>query len=181
VLDARDESSVSTVIGQLVEQHGRLDGVVIAAAPSAQTLDPSKNSDPAQVLEAIDAKALAFLRVANASLSVMTDAGYGRIVGISGQNAFVTGNITGAVRNAALIIAAKNLADSVAGTGVTVNTVSPGMVSTDPAPDVQHGKAGESRPTDIASLVAFLISPISGAISGESVAVGHRVRGATSL
>lgn len=180
-LDARDDASVTTAISQVVRNHGRLDGVVVAAAPSAQTLDPTRNSDPAQVLEAIDAKALAFLRVANASLRVMTEAGYGRIVGISGQNAFVTGNVTGAVRNAALIIAAKNLADSVAGTGVTVNTVSPGIVSENPAPDVAHGKAGESRPMDIANLVTYLISPLSGAVSGESIAVGHRVRGATSL
>ena len=47
--------------------------------------------------------------------------------------------------NAALIIAAKNLADSVAGSGFTVNTVSPG------------------------------------AVSGESIEIGHRVRGVTLL
>ncbi|KQX07640.1 MULTISPECIES: SDR family NAD(P)-dependent oxidoreductase [unclassified Leifsonia] len=180
-LDARDDASVNAAIARVLKDHGRLDGVVVAAAPSAQTLDPTRNSDPAQVLEAIDAKALAFLRVANASLRVMTEAGYGRIVGISGQNAFVTGNVTGAVRNAALIIAAKNLADSVAGTGVTVNTVSPGIVSENPVADVAHGKAGESRPADIANLVTYLISPVAGAVSGESIAVGHRVRGTTSL
>ena len=58
------------------------------------------------VLEAVDAKALGFLRVANAALAVMTASGYGRVIGVSGQNAFLTGNVTGAVRNAALIIAA---------------------------------------------------------------------------
>jgi hypothetical protein len=58
----------------------------------------------------------------------------GRLVGVAGQNAFLTGNVTGAVRsNAAFIITAKNLVDSVAG-----------------------------------------------AVSGVSVAVGHRVRGVTS-
>ncbi|MDQ1581864.1 MAG: hypothetical protein QOD05_2639 [Microbacteriaceae bacterium] len=181
VLDARDDSSVSGAIADVLARHGRLDGVVVTAAPSAQTLDPARNSDPAQVLEAVDAKALAFLRVANASLAIMTEAGYGRIVGISGQNAFTTGNITGAVRNAALIITAKNLADSVAGTGVTVNSVSPGIVSEDPKSEVEHGKAGQSSPSNIASLVAFLASPISGAISGESIAVGHRTRGVISM
>ena len=59
----------------------------------------------------MDAKVLGFLRVANAALAVTTESGYGRIIGVSGQNAFVTGNVTGAVRNAALIITAKNLAD----------------------------------------------------------------------
>jgi NAD(P)-dependent dehydrogenase (short-subunit alcohol dehydrogenase family) len=180
-LDARDDSSVSGAIAQVIERYGRLDGVVVSAAPSARTLDPARNSEPGQVLTAMDAKALAFLRLANASLEIMTKAGYGRIVGISGQNAFTTGNITGSVRNAALIIVAKNLADSVAGSGVTVNVVNPGAVRPDPGSKVENGQAGESSPSDVANLVAFLSSPISGAISGESIAVGHRTQGFISI
>jgi NAD(P)-dependent dehydrogenase (short-subunit alcohol dehydrogenase family) len=181
VLDARDDASVSSGIAALVDEHGRLDGVVVSAAPSAQTLDPALNADPGQVLEAVDAKALGFLRVANATLPVMTGAGYGRIVGVAGQNAFLTGNVTGAVRNAALIITAKNLADSVAGTGVTVNTVSPGIVREDAAAEVEPGQAGQARPSEVADLITFLLSPIAGAVSGESISVGHRVRGVTSM
>jgi NAD(P)-dependent dehydrogenase (short-subunit alcohol dehydrogenase family) len=179
-MDARDPDSVAACVAEVLERFGRLDAVVVAAAPSALTLDPARNSDPEQVAEAFDAKALVFLRVANAVIPVMREAGFGRIVGISGQNAFVTGNITGSIRNAALIIAAKNLADELAGSGVTVTTVSPGIVSPTPAQAVEPGKPGESSPTQIANLVAFLISPIA-ALSGESIAVGHRVRGAISF
>ena len=174
--DARDQQSVADGIAHIIEAHGRLDAVVITAAPAAQTLDPTRNSDPAQVGEAFDGKALVFLRVANAAIPVMLAAGYGRIIGISGQNAFITGNITGAVRNAALNITAKNLADEIAGSGVTVNTVNPALVKDEPAAEVADGRGGESSPTQIADLVAFLISPLS-AVSGESIAVGHRVRG----
>ena len=180
-LDAQDPASVTDALQQVIEQHGRLDAVVVAAAPSAQTLDASRQADPEQVLAAVDAKAMAFLRVANAALPIMIRAGYGRIVGVSGQNAFLTGNITGSVRNAALIIAAKNLADSVAGSGVTVNTVSPGTVAASPSSDVELGRGGESSPEQIADLIAFLVSPRSGAISGESIAIGHRLRGVTML
>ncbi len=180
-MDAASDESVHDAFARIDDEHGRIDGVVVSAAPSARTLDPQRNSDPAQVLAALDGKALTFLRVANAVLPRMVDAGYGRLVGISGQNAFVTGNITGSIRNAALIIAAKNLADSVAGSGVTVNSVSPSTVSGDPSPDVELGRSGEAAPTDTADLVAFLLSPLAGRISGESIAVGHRVRGAISL
>jgi NAD(P)-dependent dehydrogenase (short-subunit alcohol dehydrogenase family) len=180
VMDARDDESVTAAVAHLIEEFGRLDAVVIAAAPSARTLDPTRNADPAQVAEAFDAKALVFLRVANAVIPTMRGAGFGRIVGISGQNAFITGNITGSIRNAALIIAAKNLADELAGTGVTVTTVSPGTVSVTPATEVESGKGGESSPTQIADLVTFLVSPRA-AVSGESIAVGHRVRGAVSF
>lgn len=180
-MDATDPLSVSDAISEVVARHGRLDAVVVTAAPSARTLDPTRNSDPDQVLAAIDAKAMSFLRVANAALPIMTAAGYGRIVGVSGQNAFLTGNVTGSVRNAALIIAAKNLADSVAGSGVTVNTVSPGIVTSSPSTDVAPARGGESSPEQIADLIAFLVSPRAAAISGESIALGHRVLGVTSL
>lgn len=181
VMDASDDASVAAGFARVHAEHGRLDGVVVAAAPSAQTLDPARNTDPDQVLEAFEGKALTFLRVANAAIPSMREAGYGRIVGLSGQNAFLTGNLAGSVRNAAVIIAAKNLADSLAGTGVTVNTVSPGAVTTEPSAEVAVARGGDSTPADIAHLIAFLVSPLAGAISGESIAVGHRVRGVTSL
>jgi NAD(P)-dependent dehydrogenase (short-subunit alcohol dehydrogenase family) len=181
VLDATDPAAVTAAVDAVVERHSRLDALVVAAAPSAQTLDASRHADPEQVLGAIDTKAMSFLRLANAAIPGMQRAGYGRIVGVSGQNAFLTGNVTGSVRNAALIIAAKNLADSVAGSGITINTVSPGTVSASPASEVEAGRGGESSPEQIADLIAFLVSPRAGAISGESIAIGHRVRGVTSF
>jgi NAD(P)-dependent dehydrogenase (short-subunit alcohol dehydrogenase family) len=180
VMDARDDESVAAGIEQVVAQHGRLDAVVVSAAPSAQTLDPTRNAEPAHVTEAFEGKTLSFLRVANAVIPVMRAANFGRIVGISGQNAFITGNVAGSIRNAALIIAAKNLADELADTGVHVVTVSPGIVSEAPEVTVNPGKPGESSPAEIANLVTFLLSPLS-AISGESIAVGHRVRGVVSF
>jgi NAD(P)-dependent dehydrogenase (short-subunit alcohol dehydrogenase family) len=178
VMDAASDDSVAA---GLAEMGPRIDALVVAAAPSARTLDPTRNSDPAQVLQAFEAKTLTFLRLANAVLPAMVDAGYGRVVGISGQNAFLTGNVTGSIRNAALVIAAKNLADSVAGTGVTVNAVSPGIVNDSPTPDIPLGRSGQCTPQDVADLVAFLVSPLAGAVSGESIAVGHRLRGGTGL
>ncbi len=178
-MDASDEASIQAGLRELLDRHGRLDGVVVAAAPRAQSLDATRNSDPAQVSEAFDAKPMVFLRVANAVVPIMRKAGFGRIVGVSGQNAFVTGNITGSIRNAALIIAAKSVADELAGTGVNVNTVSPGIVRSEPSTDIAIGQAGETTPQQIADVVTFLLSPRA-FISGESIAVGHRVRGVVS-
>ena len=180
-LDGADDASVTAAVDRVIGEHGRLDGVVVTAAPSARTLDPARKTDPEDVLAAVDGKAMTFLRIANAVLPRLTAQGYGRVVGLSGQNALLTGDLRGSVRNAALILAAENLADSVAGTGVTVNVVNPGMVTDEPAVEVAAGRPGESSPTQIADLVAFLVSPLAGAISGESIAVGHRVRGITHL
>lgn len=79
-----------------------------------------RGGDPRAGLGAIEAKAMTVLRVANAVVPTLTEAGFGRVVGVSGQNALLTGNLTGSVRNAALIIAAKNLADASAGTGEAI-------------------------------------------------------------
>lgn len=179
-IDASDDASVTAAVESVLAEHGRLDSVVVTAAPSARTLDASRSSDPEQVGDALDAKALVFLRIANAVVPVLKEAGFGRIVGISGQNAYLTGNITGAVRNAALIVIAKNLADELAGTGVLVNSVNPGIVTDTPSTEIEIGRGGESTPQQIADLVAFLASPLA-ATSGESIAVGHRARGITVL
>lgn len=49
-----DDESVAAGFARVHAEHGRLDGVVIAAAPSAQTLDPARNADLDQVLEALE-------------------------------------------------------------------------------------------------------------------------------
>lgn len=179
-LDASDEDSVRSAIASVLERHGRIDALVVTAAPPAQTLDPARSSDPEQILKAVDGKALAFLRVANAAIPSMREAGFGRIVVISGQNAYFTGSIAASVRNASTILIAKNLADELAGTGVTVNVVNPGLVTTTPDAKVAQGRGGESSPKQIADLIAFFASPRS-VVSGESISVAHRVLGSTLL
>lgn len=179
-LDGRSDESVRSAIAAVLAEHGRIDAAVLTAAPSLGTLDPALSSDPDQVADAVAGKALTFLRVANAVLPGMREAGHGRVVGIAGQAAVLTGNLAGAVRNTALIVAAKNLADEYAGTGVGVNVVNPATVTDDPAAEVTPGQGGQSSPDQIADLVTFLISPRN-VVSGETIAIGHRVKGVTAL
>ena len=179
--DVSDDASVESAIASVIAEHSRIDALVVTAAPSARTLDPTKSSDPAHVLAAVDGKALGFLRVANAVIPHMVEAGYGRVIGVSGQNALVTGSIAAGLRNAALIIAAKNLADAAAGSGVTVNVVNPGIVVEGAPAAPQRGAPGEATFAQVADLVAFLSSPLAGGVSGESIAVGHRIPGTISL
>ncbi|NQX28209.1 SDR family oxidoreductase [Microbacteriaceae bacterium VKM Ac-2854] len=177
VIDTGDDASVAAVVDAVLAEHGRLDVLINTAAPSARTLDPAKDADPAQVLAAIDGKAMGYLRCANAVIPTMRAAGYGRIVNVNGQNAFLSGSITAAARNGVVQLAAKGLADALAGSGVTVNSVNPGVVTEHPSVEVAPARPGESSPEQVAALVVFLASEIAGAISGETVAIGHRVRG----
>jgi NAD(P)-dependent dehydrogenase (short-subunit alcohol dehydrogenase family) len=179
-MDTADQSSVDRAVAEVLADHGRIDVLVVTAAPSAGTLDASRKSDPDQVAAAIDGKALGFLRVANAVLPGQRDAGFGRVVVVSGQNAYLAGNITTSLRNAATNVIAKNLADEFAGTGVTVNVVNPGTVTDTPAAAVERGAGGQSSPAQIADLVAFLSSPLS-VVSGESISIAHRVLGSVVI
>ena len=180
VLDSGDDDSVRRAVADIVARHGTIGVLVNTAAPSARTLDPERNSDPEQVTQAFAAKAMGYLRCANAVLPAMRQAGFGRVVNVSGQNAFLTASITGAVRNGAVAILSKALADDAAGTGVTVNVVHPGIVRADASVEVERGSAGESTPEQVAAVVVFLASRAAGSVSGESVAVGHRVRGVSA-
>jgi enoyl-[acyl-carrier-protein] reductase (NADH) len=47
--------------------------------------------------------------------------------------------------------------------------------------EVARGGPGESSPGQIAAVVTFLVSPLAAAVSGEAIAVGHRVRGVLAL
>jgi NAD(P)-dependent dehydrogenase (short-subunit alcohol dehydrogenase family) len=176
-VDTRDGASVTAAVQQVIAAEGGVDILVNAAVPPANTLDPAKDQDPGQVLDAFDAKTVGYLRVVDAVLPSMRRAGFGRIINISGQNAYLSRSVTGSIRNAAVIVGSKALADSVAGTGVTINVVNPGLVTATPNPVPQAGAPGDSTPEQVAALVTYLASAQAAAISGESIAVGHRVLG----
>lgn len=177
-VDTTDDASVAQLVGDVVTEFGRIDALVVTAAPSARTLDRSRDRDPEQVLAALEGKAIGFLRMAEAVAPHMRAGGGGRIVGVSGQNARSTASVTGAVRNAALITIAKVLADAYAGTGVGVNVVNPGTVTPGASVDAPPpATAGESTPEQVASLVVYLASPAAAGVSGESIAVGHKLFG----
>lgn len=177
VVDTRNADSAKAAVDEVVDRYGRLDVLVNTAAPAAGTLDPARDRDAQQVLDAIDGKAMGYLRMTEAAVPVMKAAGWGRIIQISGQLAWLSSSVTASARNAVVNTASKSIADSLAGTGVTVNVVNPGNVKDEPGAEVEIGRGGESSPQQIAALVAFLASEAAAAISGESIAAGHRVRG----
>lgn len=177
VLDTRDAAGVTAAIDGLVASEGRLDVLVNTAAPPAGTLDPARDHDADAVLDAIDGKAMGYLRTTEAALPHLRAAGYGRIVQVSGQNAHFTASVTAAARNIVVTSFSKSLADELAGSGVTINVVDPGHVTGSPSPHVEPARGGESTPEQVAAIVTFLASEVAGAISGESIASGHRALG----
>ena len=106
--------------------------------------------------------------------------GWGRIINIGGGAVRRTGNYIASVRNAAVSSLTKNLADELGPKGINVVAIRPGTTRAgrmiDPAAETRRGASVSiGRLVDaieIAFLVAFLASPKSVAINGETIAAG---------
>jgi NAD(P)-dependent dehydrogenase (short-subunit alcohol dehydrogenase family) len=157
---------------------GGLDVVVNAAAPRATT-PPAPGLaglEDEDFLAQVDTKALGYARVVRAAAPHLLDGG-GRVVNISGMNARSTGNITGSVRNIAVVAISKNLADELGPQGVTVTCVHPGLTVTernadDPAYLEKAAQNGLRRPItaeEVARAVVFLASPLAAPANGAVV------------
>jgi len=120
---------------------------------------------------------------AKAVLAGMQRSKWGRIINISSDAAF-TGDIRRAnyaAAKAGLLGLTRALAREVAGQGITVNAVCPGMIETELTTDMEETRregllrgipAGRfGAPEDVAALVAFLAAPEANYITGQSFSV----------
>lgn len=116
----------------------------------------------------------------------MKERGFGRIINISSISAQRGGGVFGGTHysasKAAILGLTKALARECGSSGVTVNSVAPGMVDT----NITDGKMSEERkrqlaadallgrlalPNDVANAVVFLVTPDSSYITGATIDV----------
>ncbi len=147
-------------------------------------------------LQDFNIKYLGALRCARACIPHLQQAGWGRIVNISGLNARIAGNLSGGARNTSLVHFTKTLASQLGRDGITVNCIHPGITRTERTPgmlraraerqgltpeEVEDGDYAKGSPranalgrmvdaTEIGHLTAFLCSDKAWAITGEVIA-----------
>ncbi|MFG2356998.1 SDR family NAD(P)-dependent oxidoreductase [Streptomyces sp. NPDC048521] len=191
--DTGDDASVAEMARTVRERLGDVDILVNNAA----TTNPGAFPDDALEAE-INVKVRGYLRCVRAFALGMTERGWGRIINVSGLAARQSGSVTGSVRNAAVVAMTKNLADELGPQGVNVVSVQPGATRTRTWLDnlqTQATAIGSSRaeleervaatvsigrivePHEVAAVVAFLASPLSVAINGDTVITSGGAKG----
>jgi NAD(P)-dependent dehydrogenase (short-subunit alcohol dehydrogenase family) len=200
-VDTGDDASVHAMIGQAAAALGKIDILVNAAAKAGGQSAPPKLGEITNehFWDDMNVKVLGYLRCAREVAPMMVSQGWGRIINISGLAARGTGSTIGSMRNVSVSALTKNLADELGPKGVNVTVVHPGLTRTEKTPAVIAASAEAqglteaeveqrmaSRNTvrkfldarDIANVVAFLASPKSIAINGDTIAAGGGTPGA---
>lgn len=196
--DTGDDASVKSFVADAANQLGGLDILVNnAARPGGQGPVPTlANITDDMFNEDMNVKVMGYLRCAREAAPYMQENGWGRIINISGLAARSSGTVVGSMRNVAVAAMTKNLADELGPDGINVTVVHPGLTRTEATPGVIAARAkadgvppdeieaqmasGNSvrriiNASDIASIVAFLASPLSVALTGDAIAAGGGV------
>ncbi|MCA0417433.1 MAG: SDR family oxidoreductase [Proteobacteria bacterium] len=188
--DLGSPEAAQALVRAIAAADGRLDLLVHAAGgvrgQVGRAIEEISEEDW-RVIFAANVDAAFFL--AQAAAPAMKQAGYGRIVTISsgaGLRPSLTGIQAYASAKHALVGLTKQLAWEFGPHGITVNSVAPGFVRSNPASERQwqsYGPEGQTRlvesihtrrlglPEDIANATLFFLSEQAGWISGQVLSV----------
>ncbi|TDD40441.1 SDR family oxidoreductase [Actinomadura sp. KC06] len=193
--DLTDDAAAAEVAGRAAAWGA--DVLVNNAGPVAE--HDWDDAGPETWLEAMSGNVLSAVRVIRAVLPGMRERGWGRVVNLGSRAATtpLPNLVEYSAAKAAVVNMTTSLARHLAGTGITANTVSPGVIVTAGMRKLfEDGAARRGRPQewaelepqvtaeyapnptgrlgtadDIAATVAFLASPLAGYINGIDLRV----------
>jgi 3-oxoacyl-[acyl-carrier protein] reductase len=190
IVDVTDRAAVGRFVEQIAQATGRIDVVVNnAGGVCGQVGQPLEDVTPAQWQVIFDVNVTGAFHLAQAVAPHMKAARAGRIVNISsgaGLGVSRTGIQAYASAKAAQIGLTRQLAHELGPFGITVNSIAPGFVRSNPTTERQweaYGPEGQQRlidsialrrlgsPADIAHAVLFLASDHASWITGQVLPV----------
>jgi len=191
--DTMDPTSIKRFMARAAEELGGVQVLVNGAASVGGARGDIETVADDEILHDFEEKVVGYLRCAREAVPHMKRAGFGRIVNISGGAGRSPGSqISGGARNAATVNMTKALANALGPFGINVNAIYPGQTVTEATFERLGEQAAREDKTvealmkeqaartlirhlvtadDIASVVAFLCSPLAVSITGEAIAV----------
>ena len=180
-LDVTDNAQIEALIKSVGQDFGAPGIVVNNAAITRDTLMMRMKEDDWQAV--IDANLSGVFRVSKAVLKGMMKARGGRIINIASVVGLMgnAGQVNYSAAKAGLLGLTRSMAREVGSRGITVNAVAPGFIETDMTRELSEetteamlgqiplGRLGQVD--DIAAAVAFLASPQTGYITGETLSI----------
>lgn len=189
--DISSAGDVRRAVEATLSATGRLDTVVNAAGVYGP-IGPTVDVDPAEWWRAAEINLLGTLLLCQAVIPAMRVQRSGRIVlfGGGGATAPLPNFSSYAASKAGVVRLAETLAEELAGDGITVNAIAPGLVDTSLQDDVlaageragpllakiaeaRRSGAGAVSPEVAAELVVFLASTASGRLTGKLIAAPY--------
>jgi 3-oxoacyl-[acyl-carrier protein] reductase len=186
-LDVTDRECVSEVFGNVVDRHGRIDGLVNCAAIYASVAvrrAPYDQITEAEWAAMMDVNLKGMWLCSTAAAAAMRPRGRGSIVNVGSGTAFKgTPDLIHYVTTKAGVLGfTRALARELGPSGVRVNCVAPGVtvtepgighgdVPTDPTHYADRALARAAFPEDIAGSVLFFLSDASAFVTGQTLVV----------
>ena len=187
-VDVADQESVRAMADAALERFGRIDGLVNNAAYFREVkLTPFEELDPVQWDRIFAVNVKGVWQCCKAVMPAMRKQGSGSIVNISSVVAVAgqPGYLHYVATKGAVLSMTKGLAKEVGPYGVRVNVIAPGFVITDATRNrpvewqqsflKARAISREQRPDDLVGTTLYLLSDLSGFVSGQTIVVdgGH--------
>ena len=199
-VDLTTQVSCEKVVQETIDRFGSIDILVnnVGAARNADILGLS----PEFINEALGLKTYSYLRMSQLVIPYMRESRWGRIINIAGSagTSPTRGNIPTGVANITILNITRALSDAVAGDGILVNTVCPGLTNTSRARTQQGARAERegrdveellqelgqelpagriAEPEEVANVVTFLASEACSYVFGSAIYMDGGKRRAT--
>ncbi|MGD9948444.1 MAG: 3-oxoacyl-ACP reductase FabG [Desulfobulbus sp.] len=179
--DVADADAVQKNIKEIISTHGQIDILVNNAGITRDGLMARMKEDDWDSVLDTNLKG-AFL-CSKAVMRTMMKKRWGRIINVSSVVGFVgnSGQVNYGAAKAGMVGMTKSIARELAGRNITVNCIAPGYIVTDMTDglteDVQETLKAQipmgilGTPEDVAGSVAFLASPDSNYVTGQTLHV----------